>query len=530
MKGRFIFIFAGFLLVYLSIGAKLYSEQVGKDIFGRPQASGNPEFRIADRGQIFFSARSGEDVPVALVKNYPSIFVSPRDIDDPRSVAALIAPIANADAAELERGITERKAEDSEYMLIVPRAGDEQVRAVEDLKLKGVSVEERQGRFYPFHELGSQIVGYVDKRSESKTPQGLYGIEKMYDESLAKGDSLHLTIDRAIQDTAESMLEELVTEYGADGGTIIVQKPETGEIVAMATKPDFDPNEYNEYPIKNFLNPAVQLLYEPGSVIKPLTLSAGIDTGSVTPETTYVDTGSVTLNGMTVRNFEHKTYGKISMREMIQNSVNTGAIFAERAVGHQTFYRYLTNFGFDEKTGIELPGEVSSNIRNLVRKDVRAIDFATASYGQGISVTPIALISAYSALANDGVLMRPFIVKENGPEIVRRVTKQETAKTVTDILVSSVVKNRVAAIPNYNVAGKTGTAFIADPKTGKYSEEMIHTFVGYAPATDPKFTILVKLERPAHGETAGVTVVPKFRKLAEYLLSYYRLPPDNLAK
>lgn len=531
MKLRFFLVFAVFALIFGGLSTRLYTLQIhgNANIFGRTAGSNeNILPTISARGQIFFTDRSGGEVAVAIVKDYPSLFVSPRDIIDPGAGASLIAPIVGMDATELAEQIEKKKSEGREYLLLTPRAEKAQVEAVETLKLKGLSIEERQGRYYPYRQLASHVVGFVNKSGESRAPEGLYGIEKYYNDALSGGEDKHLTIDRAIQNHAEGLLEDLLKNYGATEGTIIVQNPTSGAILAMATKPDFDPNEYNNFPIKNFINPAVQLIYEPGSVIKPITLAAGIDTGALTPETTYVDTGSVTLNGKTVRNFENKIYGKITMREMIQSSVNTGAIHAERILGHERFYRALQDFGFNEKTGIDLPGEVNNNIRNLVRKDVRAIDFATAAYGQGISVTPISLVTAYSAIANGGILMRPYITEEMGFETVRRVLKESTTEIIRGILALAVVKNRVATIPNYHIAGKTGTAFIADPKSGKYTDQMIHTFVGFAPATNPQFTILVKMERPARGEAAGLTVVSTFKKLAEFILSYYRIAPDNV--
>ncbi len=536
-KGRAIFVFILFFALYAAVGARLYVIQVNErgflasllgpvmgEVGKSPEAEAADE-RLRRRGQIFMTDRSGNDVSVAMTREYPLIFVSPKEIGDPVSAAASLAPVVLMDPRELAGKIAAKAESGSEYLPLLPRASDEQVKAVQALKLKGVSIENSPGRFYAFDHLASQVIGFVGMKDDAQT--ALYGAEQFHDERLAKGESVRLTIDRGVQDHAEGLLEELIEKYGATGGTIIVQEPTSGAILAMTSKPDFDPNRYGSFPIGSFLNPAVQLIYEPGSVIKPFTLSAGLDTGKLSPETTYTDTGSVTLNGKTVRNFQNKVYGTITMREVIQNSVNTGAIFAERAVGHDDFYRYLSSFGLGEETGIGLPGEIRGNLRNLVRKEVRAIDFATAAYGQGISVTPVGLISAYSALGNGGVLMKPFIEKDMRPEVVRRVLKKETAETVTDILVSSVVKNKVAAIPNYKVAGKTGTAFIIDPATGKYSEEMIHTFVGYAPASNPRFTVLVKMERPAHGEAAGETVVTTFKKLTEFLLQYYHVPPDN---
>lgn len=538
MRGRPIFVFIIFFAFYAVVSARLYVIQVhdqGLSAFRivQSEASRKPleveeaSVRLRNRGQIFFTDKSGSDEPVVMTKEYPLIFVSPKDVENPTKVATMLSPIVGIPREELAENIAKRKEIESEYFPLLPRASEEAVTAVTALGEKGISIENSPGRFYPYKNLASQVIGFMGMKGDVQT--ALYGVEQYYDKELSEGKPIHLTINIGVQDYAEDLLEKLITDYGATGGTIIVQSPRTGEIVAMTSKPDFDPNRFSESEIKNFLNPAVQLIYEPGSVIKPLTLSAGIDTGKLTPETTFTDTGSLTLNGMTIHNFEDKVYGTITMREMIQNSVNTGAAFAERATGPKVFYEYLKNYGLTEKTGIGLPGEVSGNLRNLVRKDVRAIDFATAAYGQGISMSPLTLISAYSAIANGGVLMKPIIIKGEEPHVVRRVIKEETAKTITDILASSVVKNRVASIPGYHVAGKTGTAFIADPSTGRYSEEMIHTFVGYAPATNPEFVILVKMERPAHGEAAGQTVVSTFKKLAEFLLQYYHAPPDDVS-
>jgi cell division protein FtsI/penicillin-binding protein 2 len=536
MKFRPTVIFILFLCVYAAVSARLYFVQVydNQDILPRSGAAegktqSTSDSSLENRGQIFFTDRSGTNTSVAIIKSYPAVFISPRDTENIPAVASLMAELFGQDAKALEVKITEQKKAEKENLPVADRISDEAVRRIQDAKLKGINIREELDRYYPFRELGSHVVGFVDNARDSVDPKGLYGIEKSYNEKLAQGEDVYLTIDRGIQNHAEALLEEVVTNFHADTGTVIVMNPKTGEILAMASKPDFDPNEYGKSDMKNYLNPAVQLQYEPGSVIKPLTLSAGIDTGTVTPSTTYVDTGSVTLNGLTIHNFRDEIHGKITMQQMIEQSINTGAIYAERLAGNKNFYNYLTAFGLSEKTGVELPGEINGNLRNLVRKDVRAIDFATAAYGQGISITPLELISAYAAIANDGVLMRPYIIKDTKPEVVRRVIKSETAKTISNILVSAVEKNRVAVIPQYHIAGKTGTAFIADPKTGKYDENaMAHSYLGFAPASDPKFVILVKVERPKNAEAAGATAAPVFKKLAEFMLNYYHIPPDNI--
>ena len=295
----------------------------------------------------------------------------------------------------------------------------------------------------------------------------------------------------------------------------------------MANLPAFDPNTYGSYPISSFLNQSVQSVYEPGSVFKIITMSAGFDSGKLTPETTYEDPGYVILNGKKLQNWDLKAHGLQTMRQVIEKSLNTGTVFAERRIGHDTFRDYVRAFGFGEKTGIRLPGEVDGSLHNISKRE--DVNYATASYGQGISVTPIQMISAASAIANKGLLMRPLIRADEAQEVIRRVMSEETAREMTGVLVGSVDVNVLAHIPQYEVAGKTGTAFVPDFTRGGYTDQVINTFIGYAPASDPKFTILIKLVKPKNAPLAGQTVVPAFKKLTEYLLNYYQIAPDRIA-
>jgi len=341
------------------------------------------------------------------------------------------------------------------------------------------------------------------------------------------GEDVYLTIDRNIQFQAEKILSELISEYSAEGGTVIIQNPKTGEILAMTSKPDFNPNNYGEFDIGRFLNPAVQAIYEPGSIFKVITMAAGIDSGKITPNTTYVDTGEVTLNGKTIKNWDLKAYGEVTMTRVIERSINTGAVFAQRAMGKDIFYDYLVKFGFKEKKGIELPGEIVGSLRPL-EYDPRDINFATASFGQGISVTPIGLLTALSAIANDGVMMKPYINANSEPEVIREVISPHSARLVQEIMVSAVEKAEIPRIKGYNVAGKTGTAQIPNFYTGGYTDEVINTYIGFAPAYDPAVTVFVKLNKPAGAPLAGLTVVPAFRELTHFVLNYYGISPDDV--
>ena len=370
---------------------------------------------------------------------------------------------------------------------------------------------------------------------------GRYGLESHFNQLLTgtpgeikkdgsidpeNGKDLKLTIDRNIQSQSEEILGKLIESWKADGGTIIVQEPKSGKILTMASFPNFDPNNFSQSKMENYLNPATQAIYEPGSVFKLITMAAGIDSGRITPETTYIDSGAVTLNGKTIKNWDLKAYGKQTMTSVIEHSINTGTVYAERKIGHETFYKYLINFGFDKLTGINLPSEVKGKINNL--KKGKDIDFATASFGQGVAVTPIEFISAISSIANGGVLMKPLILEGEKLEVIRRVISEDAAKAVSEMMVSAVEKNILADIANYKVAGKTGTAFIPDFDKGGYTDQVINSYVGFAPATDPSFVILIKLEKPMGAPLAGQTVVPAFRELAQYILNYYNISPDNL--
>ena len=373
--------------------------------------------------------------------------------------------------------------------------------------------------------------------------KGRYGIERQFDAELKgtpgsiregamadpeQGRDIALTLDIAIQEQAESVLKALVKGKGAVGGSVIVADPMTGKVLAMASAPDFDPNSYGKFPVSAFTNPAVQARYEPGSVFKVLTAAIGIDTGAITPETTYYDTGKLTFkDGKVVRNWDLKAHGLMTMTNVIEESLNTGAAFMETKIGNGPFYDYLLKFGLNEITGIGLPGEVSGNLKNI-KTHTADIDFAAASFGQGVAVTPIQLITAVSAIANGGMLMRPWIVASGKPEAVRRVLSEDAAKKTAAMMRSAVEKAKVARIRDYSVAGKTGTAQAVDFVRGGYAKDVINTYVGFAPVSAPRFIILIKLDKPAGAPLAGTTVVPAFRELAEFILHYYDIPPDAL--
>lgn len=545
MKWRIKSLIFFFSALYLFLIYSLYGIQIQKGAYylskalAQQQANGVSQ---APRGGIFFTDKNNTIIPAALDKDYPMIYAAPTQLqvnsEFTSSSIEVLSSIVNIPAEELNKKLSKKN---DQYELLVAKASAEQISAIEKLKLKGIYVGNHLLRFYPFDDSASQVLGFVD--SSETTETGRYGAELYFNDLLSgtnggvkngkviqpkAGSDLNLTIDQKIQAEAERVVKKLISDYKAEAGSVIVEDPQTGKILAMGSFPNFNPNDYSKFNIADFRNPTIQALYEPGSVFKLITMSAGIDSGKITPDTIYTDTGSFTANGKTITNWDYTThgpYGQETMTNVIEHSINTGAVFAERTTGPDIFYNYLIKFGLNEPTSITLPGEIKGNISNL--KNGKDIDFATAAYGQGVAVTPIELISAISAIANGGILMKPIISADDKPQIIRRAISSDTANKVTQMMVSAVEKNIIAAIPNYSIAGKTGTAFVPNFGSKGYTDEVINTYVGF-PASNPKFVVLIKLDKPAGAPLAGQSVVPAFRELTQYLLNYYNVAPDKL--
>jgi cell division protein FtsI/penicillin-binding protein 2 len=533
---RFWLIRLAFVGAFAALVANIYILQVREGSMYAQKAQAQQEINTQGqmvRAPIYFTDKNGNDIPAALNKEYPTIYAVPQEIEDPAEAAHELSGIVNIDADTLQARLS--KPHDL-YELLVNKATDRQVSAVKELHLAGMHIRNVTYRFYPYGPMGAQLLGFLAPAADG-TFQGRYGVELQFDKQLhtmgeannaddsESEQALHLTIDRTIQAEAEHIISDLVSTWHADGGSVLVQDPYTGAIRAMVSVPSFDPNSYADYSLNNFINPIVQLEYEPGSVFKVLTMSAGIDSGAITPDTTYYDSGSVTINGRTIKNWDLKAHGTQTMTNVIEKSLNTGAVFAEKQTGHDVFTSYVKKFGFGEKTGIMLPGELNGDIGNL--SGGRDVNYATAAFGQGVAVTPLQMINAFSAVANGGVLMKPLITRDQQPEVIRRVISTETAHKVVGMMVSAVDKNIIAHIPQYAVAGKTGTAYIPDFKNGGYTDNVNNTFIGFAPASHPRFVVLIRMNNPEDAPLAGHTVVPAFKQMAEFLLNYYAVAPDR---
>ncbi|HZJ41304.1 MAG TPA: penicillin-binding protein 2 [Candidatus Saccharimonadales bacterium] len=433
-----------------------------------------------------------------------------------------------------------------------------------DFSIPGLGFDLQPYRFYPENEIASQILGFVTYNDGEG--QGQYGLEEFFNEELFgkygslktekggagsvmivndreyikpdPGSDIVLTIDRNIESMACQKLKEAVEKHGASGGSVIVMNPKTGAIIAMCSVPDFNPNDYkNVKDISYYNNPAIFYQYEPGSVFKTVTMAISIDQGKISPATTYNDKGQIMIDGWPrpIKNSDFSTYGPhgvVDMTSVLDNSLNTGAIFAMNQVGSKVFSDYVKKFGFGEKTGIEIGSESAGNIDNLLKSKVREIDAATASFGQGLAVTPLQMLISYQVIANKGMMMKPYIVKtiirpnglqeETTPKQSGRIISEKTAATVSAMLVNVVEQGHAkkASIEGYYIGAKTGTAQIAT--VGGYSaDQYIHTFIGIAPIEDPAFVMLTKIDRPKDVQYAEGSALPLWRDIADFILNYY---------
>ncbi|MBI2450570.1 MAG: penicillin-binding protein 2 [Candidatus Nealsonbacteria bacterium] len=528
----FIFLFGAAII------SRLVFLQIIQNDFYLALAKGQQKFftdNRGERGRIFLQ---NHEFPVATEKINYFIYASPLEIGPEEKEK--ISEILNQTFG-LEKGPVFKKLQnDSLYELLKDRLTEKEVSDFDGLSLKGIYLGQEKQRDYPYGRFASHLLGFVNKDLE-----GQYGIEEYWNDYLAgkekSGSDLILTIDYNIQYFAEKLLSDARKNLDFEGGTIIVIKPQSGEILALADFPNFDPNKYYEQ--SNFLvfqADAIQKIYEPGSVFKPITMAGALNDSKITPSTTYQDPGVIQIGGWPIYNYDQRVYpGEITMTEVLEKSINTGAVFTESQLGNSRFLDYIEKFGIFDKTGIDLPGEALSSNKEF--KKGYEINFATASFGQGIEMTPIQLARAFSVIANGGKLIKPFIVKEihNDNKIIEvqpeisdnNVISEETSSKLTAML-TSVVENgfgKAARIPGYYIAGKTGTAQVSLSalglnKTG-YSEKTWQSFIGFAPAFDPKFLILVKLNNPKT-KTAEYSAVPIFRELAKYIIDYWRIPPD----
>lgn len=493
------------------------------------------------RGDIYVQNREGELFLVATTKPFlrlsaiPSKIPSHKDQEVAERVSSLLGMPEDGMLQKLSQ-----KADTYEVLKErIPIEEEEMLKAsLANYLAEGIVMERYRDRFYPYNEFASHVIGFLG--FESGKRKGVYGVEQFYEKELAGGADIILTLDVTLQQRAKDFLTKLLEQWESPAGSLIIMRPKDGAILAMASKPDFSPNAYYETQnLEYFLNPVLQKVFEPGSIMKPITIAGGIEAEKVLPTTTYEDKGFVEKSGYTIRNAGNRVFGKRTVREVLALSINTGAVFVQDLMGKENFLRTLENFGFGQTTGIDLPGELVGDITNL--DTGRPINYATASFGQGIAATPLQVIDALGAIAHEGKLMKPHVAqfifysdgekREIKPEERKRAISSKTASQMVAMMINVVEEgySEKAGVPGYLVAGKTGTAQIPGPKGG-YLDETIHSFVGFAPAFDPAFIMLIKLDEPIGTRFASESIAPSFSEFAGFILQYYRILPETITK
>jgi stage V sporulation protein D (sporulation-specific penicillin-binding protein) len=520
---------------------------------------------IPQRGEIYLRDRDKNALyPVAVNKEYKMAYAVPKEIEDSEMAAEKISEALGIDKNEI---ISKLSDKEDMYEVLKHKLSDEEVDKLSNLKIEGIYLSGESFRYYPAGELASHLIGYMGWNENDFG--GRNGVERFFDERLrgsqgsifqsrdtfgrwiptvdkeisqAKdGDSFVLTIDHILQFETERILKAAVEKYRSDRGTAIIMEVDTGKILAMASYPNYNPNNYGQVEnIEAFRNVAVNDSYECGSVFKTFTLASAIDMDKINPDTTYYDSGAVSISKFKIKNSDGKAYGKQTMTQVLEKSLNTGAIYAEQMIGNKNFYDYIKKFGFGETTGIEIFGEPGGNLNQLSNLN-RDTQFFTASFGQGFTVTPIQLVAAYNAIANGGKYQKPTmiekIVRNDGSEEFPerpnpdQIISQRTAQNVGEMLESVVEKGhgKLAGVPGYLVGGKTGTAQVAARNARGYEEgKSIGSFVGFAPIGDPRYTLLIRIDNPKDVEWAESSAAPTFGELMKFVLEYENiLPTEN---
>lgn len=551
--------FLGLILGFLLVTIRLFYWQVvkaselaqmGLDQYGQIQ-------RIApQRGEI----DSSDGFPLATNKISYIVFANPKQVKDKLTVAQVLAPMIKEDEASISASLSLDK-----FWVPLKSFVDPDIKnKIEALNLSGIGFEQKYERFYPEASMAATLLGFVGKDNEGND-KGYFGLEGYYDRLLAgkpgsaiqindatgkpilakingtsdeiDGGSITLSIDRPIQFLVEKKLKEGVEKYGAQSGMVGIIEPSTGKIIAMASYPNFDPANYEIYPSESYVNPFISNLYEPGSTFKPLVMSAALNDGLLTPQTKCpVCAGPVPVSGYQIHTWNDKYFPNTTMTDVIMHSDNTGMVFVAQKLGLDRMLDYLGKFGIGKLTGIDLQGESAPEIKP--KDSWYAVDLATTGFGQGINVTPIELLTAFSSIANKGKMMQPYVVTgiknaegktiDVNPKEIGQPISETTAKVMTEILVNAVNKGEAsyARLKGYRIAGKTGTASI--PIEGHYDPtKTIASFEGFAPADNPRFAMIVIFNRPTAAVYGAETAAPVFFDIAQNILNYYGITPSQ---
>jgi len=506
----------------------------------------------ARRGEI--RDRNGHLLAVDVVQY--DISVSPQIISDPEATADRLSRLLDTPRDELLKHLTSEEP----WIPLVYAAPQSVGETIINWGIVGLQAEPRTKRVYPEGSMAAHALGFVNGNG-----RGFYGVEGYYQNMLSGkpglqtgerspfgemiplgvsrfvppvgGTTLYLTIDRTIQFLVERELESAVRQYGAQGGSVVVLNPRSGAVLAMASYPNYDPNTYSTSDENLYPDPNVSEQYEPGSVFKIITMAAGLDAGAVTPDTTIYDGGAIEVGGRVFYNWDRQGHGVVDMTTVLAKSLNVGIAQVAVKLGKDRFYTYMKRFGFGRLTEIDLGSEGPGTLKTPKDAYWHASDLGANSFGQGVAVTPIQIATAVGAIANDGLLMKPYMVErvmdgereiQVKPAVVRRAVSEGTAHTLTNMLVASLAQaDSQAMVPGYEIAGKTGTAEI--PVPGGYHPTLtLASFAGYFPADDPEVLVLVIIDRPSTSRWGSQTAAPTFKSIAEQLAVLLDIPPDDV--
>ncbi|MCE5210909.1 MAG: transpeptidase family protein [Deltaproteobacteria bacterium] len=556
LKFRIIMIFIFFFILFVALISRAFQLQVlsGQKLRKLATRQHTTVLQLPpERGVIY--DRNGEKLAISIMAD--SVCADPSKIIDPAATSRQIADILDLDGQEVFKKLSAPKS----FCWLARRISPEQSALVQNADIEGIFLVKEPKRFYPNGELAAHLLGFVGLDAN-----GLEGLERRYDESLrgkperlawardAKGKKLFLrveknetqkdenlnlvlTIDNRIQYLVETSLKEAVLDKGAKGGLAIVMDPKTGEILALANQMGFNPNNVEGLKPDMWRNRAITDYYDPGSTFKPFLVAAAMEE-KVVRETDrfFCENGNYKIADRVIHEANRKRHGTLTVREILKYSSNIGSAKIAQKMGKEKFYDYIKKFGFGEKTGIELPGESAGSVRPV--KNWVPVDTAMIAFGQGVSVTAIQLITAVSAIANNGVLMKPYIVrgvadqdnrlvKLYTPTTVRKVISPDVAKRLTNMLTDVVGAEdgtgKNAKMVNVAVAGKTGTSQKFDSSRGVYSSEKVRTsFMGFFPAENPQVAILVVLDEPQRDKWGGVASAPVFKKIGEQILNCFK--------
>jgi cell division protein FtsI (penicillin-binding protein 3) len=553
LKFRIVTLLTFFLVIFVALISRAFQIQVlsRENLKTLAERQHVKTLKVEPERGIIFD-RNGEKFAVSVLVD--SVCADPSKISNLSAVSAKLSPILQTD----ENKLLNRLSTSKNFCWLARKIPPDQARQVDDLKIDGIFTIKEPKRFYPNGELAGRLIGFVGLDST-----GLEGLELKYDPYLkgsaeklvwgrdAKGHRLYsriekvstqqtdshniiLTIDSRLQHLVESNLSEAIQAKGAKGGFAIVMDPKTGEILALADQPGFDPNSFSSYSVGKGKNKAITDCFDPGSTFKPFLVAAALEEGIVKETDMFnCENGTYRIADRVIHEAQRKKHGALSVHDILKYSSNIGCVKISEKLGKEKFYEYITKFGFGSKTGIDIPGESGGLLRAL--QSWTRVDASTIAFGQGISVTAIQLITALSAIANHGVLMKPYIVRavvdKQGqvinkftPTPVRNVISPLTAKRLTAMLTDVVGEpdgtGKRAKIDNVSVAGKTGTSQKFDFVRHVYSSERVRTsFMGFFPSEDPQVVILVTLDEPQRDKWGGVAAAPVFKNIGEQILT-----------